>query len=161
MTPRRGRAVTRGLARACFSEMSSASSPFVSNFWSAADTEPPGHAAGLSNLRSWIRETQEPVACNKRCTLAYAYHGGALADVRRLAFALMYALVNDCHLVGRWPMYKRGGSPFPKLSTLTTSPELRRRCYAEAPRAALLFPPNLNVYTKRDDRSRGAQRCEY
>ena len=63
--------------------------------------------------------------------LAYAYHGGALADVRRLAFALMYALVNDCHLVGRWPMYKRGGSPFPKLSTLTTSPELRRRCYAD------------------------------
>ena len=111
--------------------MSSASSPFVSNFWSAADTEPPGHAAGLSKLRSWIRETQEPVACNKRCTLAYAYHGGALADVRRLAFALMYALVNDCHLVGRWPMYKRGGSPFPKLSTLTTSPELRRRCYAD------------------------------
>ena len=71
--------------------------------------------------------------CNRRCNLTHAYHGGALSDVRRLAYALMYAVNRNCALVSDWPEYRGTEN---NAATMTTSPELRRRC-AESGRGGL------------------------
>ena len=96
----------------------------VTDFWRAANVHPPGQEQPLARLRSLILATQQPTTCKHVCTLTNAYHGGALSDVRRLAYALMYAIVKDCSLVSMWPSYSKTN----RSSSLTTSTELRRRC---------------------------------
>ena len=103
--------------------------PIVTNFWDAADRAPLGHKEPLSRLRELILSTQEPATCSRRCTFLGTYHGGALADVRRLAYALMYAITNNCALVSDWPKYQR---TLNSSATMTTSPELRQRCIETA-----------------------------
>lgn len=102
----------------------STNSHIISNFWHSADRQPPGHEEPLARLRELIVRTQQPASCNRVCTLTSAYHGGALADIRRLAYALMYAINNDCALVSLWPSYSKTN----KSASMTTSAELRRRC---------------------------------
>lgn len=82
-------------------------------------------------MRELILSTQQQ--CHRRCNLTQAYHGGALSDVRRLAYALMYAVNRNCALVTDWPEYRGTQN---NAATMTTSPELRRRC-AESGRGAL------------------------
>lgn len=96
----------------------------VTDFWRSADLHPPGQEQPLARLRNLILATQQPATCKRVCTLTNAYHGGALSDVRRLAYALMYAIVNDCALTTQWPLYTKTN----RSSSLTTSTELRRRC---------------------------------
>jgi hypothetical protein len=98
--------------------------PIISDFWKAADRNPPGHEASLSRFRRLIRNTQQPDSCTRQCTLTNAYHGGALADVRRIAYALMYAVTHECALVGLWPAYEKTGG----MAAVTTSVALRKRC---------------------------------
>ena len=100
----------------------------ITDFWRAADLRPPGQEASLASLRQLILQSQQPATCQRVCTLTAAYHGGALADVRRVAYALMYALVNDCALVSHWPTYSKTN----RSSSLTTSAELRQRCAASS-----------------------------
>jgi hypothetical protein len=57
-----------------------------------------------------------------------------MADVRRIAYALMYAIVNECAMVSTWPHYRHTADG---AATITTSGELRRRC-AESGRPGLL-----------------------
>ena len=99
--------------------------PVITDFWQAADRQPAGHEASLARLRSLILSTQQPATCTRICRLASAYHGGALADVRRIAYALMYAVTHDCSLTGNWPYFGHtaNGSAF-----ITTNPEMRQRC---------------------------------
>ena len=100
----------------------------VDDFWDAADRNPPGHEAAAARFRALIHTTQQPSSCERRCRLNSAYHGGALADVRRLAYALMYAVTHNCALVTEWPHNRK---TINESSLLTTSAELRSRCANE------------------------------
>lgn len=97
--------------------------PIVTDFWSSTNRHPPGHGAALNRWRELIVSTQQQ--CHRICNLTQAYHGGALSDARRLAYALMYAVNRNCALITDWPEYRGTEN---NAATMTTSPELRKRC---------------------------------
>ena len=106
------------------------SSNVISDIFAASGElgEAHGHEAPRARLRALVTATQQPATCQRRCSLSGGYHGGALADVRRLAYALMFSVVHDCALVTNWPWHRRTSN---FSSTLTTSADLRQRCYAD------------------------------
>jgi hypothetical protein len=95
---------------------------FRASLWeAAAHTPPAGFEASVARLRELIVRTQQPSRCSKMCKMnRRSWGGGATANARRKAGALLHAIVQGCALVGRWPR--------PSNSSLTTSNELRRRC---------------------------------
>lgn len=113
-------------ATAAFSTtMETVGNVVVDNFWAASQRPPLGHESAYVRFRELIIATQQPATCERRCRLDDAYHGGALADVRRLSFALLHAVRHECALVTDWPRFSRTANG---TALVTTSAELRRRC---------------------------------
>ena len=99
-----------------------ASPSLVTSFWDAA-VLPLGHEEPVSRLRSMIVANQYPRTCSRTCNMRKFYVAGTMQNHRRMAVALMQALLDQCTLVPSYPA-------LPVRSVLATGPELQRVCDA-------------------------------
>jgi len=81
-----------------------ASNSLISNFWSAAVAHP-GFEQPLDTWREMIFANQMPAQCSTICSLKGNVHwAGAMQNRRRLAFALIQAVLKGCTMIGGiWP----------------------------------------------------------
>jgi hypothetical protein len=98
-----------------------ASNSLISNFWSAAVAHP-GFEQPLDTWREMIFANQMPAQCSTMCSLKGNVHwAGAMQNRRRLAFALIQAVLKGCTMIG-------GIWPSERTSPLNTGLTLRDWC---------------------------------
>lgn len=92
----------------------------LTDFWSSA-VPPRGMDQQLNDFRAMIVANQLPLECTTTCIIKPTVHvGGAMQNHRRVAMALLQAVVGGCTLVGGWPRWRN--------SPLNTGAMLRKLC---------------------------------
>ncbi|KAL1523370.1 hypothetical protein AB1Y20_018314 [Prymnesium parvum] len=96
----------------------------ITDFWAASSrVHHAGHAAALRRFRRLIESTQQPSHCSAARACHFSgYVGGAASNLKRLAHALLAAVLQGDALVGRYPAAI--------TSRLSTNPSLRAACHA-------------------------------
>ena len=95
-----------------------ASSNLITDFWSMA-VPPPGMEQSLAAWRAMIIANQNQ--CATTCSLKRSVHlAGAMQNRRRLAMALLQAVLSNCTMVDGWPSLR--------MSHLNTGLTLRHWC---------------------------------
>ena len=92
----------------------------VTSFWDAA-VAPAGMEESVAKLRELIRRNQQPERCTDTCRMSRRIPtSGAMQNQRRIAMALLQAVVRNCTFVPGWPKDRH--------LPLATSPTLRDAC---------------------------------